>query len=387
MDLYLARPDELLAEDVAHWSALERRAADANVYQSPHFVLPAWRHLSPPPQTQVALVRTAGPSGRRVVAAAALCVERASPQLPWSHLAVYDSRHSFLSTPLVDATHVEEAVGALLGQLTRRYANTAGLLIPRIDARGDVLHALQVHLQRQRLQVHTGNPRERAILRPARSGADTLKPLLGKKYNEIERSRRRLAEMGELQWRCDRDGLSGRDDGSAVSNFLRLEHAGWKGEAGTSLLSNPADAAFFREMTAGFELEGRALFTELRLDGKTIASTSNYVSGDAGFAFKVGWDPAYRKQGPGILNEVEFVRHVASRCADLSVIDSGAAPESFIETLWPERRTLVTAFVPFSVAGELAWFAAQRLRRSARRVLGDAAPRAGVSQDQAEVAN
>ena len=40
---------------------------------------------------------------------------------------------------------------------------------------------------------------------------------------------------------------------------------------------------------------------------KTIASTSNMVSGRAGFAFKVGWDGRFRKYGVGILNAIQDV--------------------------------------------------------------------------------
>jgi CelD/BcsL family acetyltransferase involved in cellulose biosynthesis len=129
-----------------------------------------------------------------------------------------------------------------------------------------------------------------------------------------------------------------------VEAFLDLEHRGWKGETRTSLRSNPADEAFFREAVAGFAGEERAVFTELLLDGEVIASTSNFVSGRAGFAFKIGWRPDLAKVSPGVLNEMELLTHMYGEpsLGDLDFWDSGAAEGSYIDKLWPGRRALVS---------------------------------------------
>jgi CelD/BcsL family acetyltransferase involved in cellulose biosynthesis len=110
------------------------------------------------------------------------------------------------------------------------------------------------------------------------------------------------------------------------------------------------------------------LFTELRVGDRVVASTSNFVSGGAGFAFKVGWESELRKYSPGMLNEVELVRAAPEVCADLAWFDSGAAPDSFINRLWPRRRELATLVVPLTrLAGSsVRW--SVRLRAIARRV-------------------
>jgi hypothetical protein len=99
-----------------------------------------------------------------------------------------------------------------------------------------------------------------------------------------------------------------------------------------------------------------------------VASTSNFVSGGVGFAFKVGWENELRKYGPGVLNEVEFVRAAPEVCADLAWFDSGAAPDSFINRLWPERRELGTLIVPLTPLAGASLGLLARLRRIARRV-------------------
>jgi Acetyltransferase (GNAT) domain len=277
---------------------------------------------------------------------------------------MYASHHSFLGAPLVHRDFAEEATSALFAELIRRRWRAAGLVIPNIDPAGGLMASLREAGRSQGLVVQTTLQRERATMRPVEAGLDSLKKTMQKKYNDLERRRRRLAEQGELQWLIHRD-VVGED---IVESFLRLEHSGWKAQSRTSLRSQPADEAFFRETVMGFAREGRALFTEVRLNGETIASTSNFVSGKAGFAFKVGWDEAYRKYSVGILNEAELVSHAPETCADLNAFDSGSAPDSYIESLWPGRRTLVTAFLPFSAAGQIAWRGMQSLR-TARRAM------------------
>ena len=80
------------------------------------------------------------------------------------------------------------------------------------------------------------------------------------------------------------------------------------------------------------------------MNGKVIASTSNLISGCAGFAFKIGWDEAFSKLGPGILNEVEFMKYFPELLPSIKYVDSGAGDGSFIEKLWPDHVSLVSGF-------------------------------------------
>ena len=66
------------------------------------------------------------------------------------------------------------------------------------------------------------------------------------------RLRRLEEQLGGTVVVEDRSG-----DPEAVDQFLRLEAASWKGEAGTALASSEADAAFFREMWTDFTAAGR----------------------------------------------------------------------------------------------------------------------------------
>lgn len=143
--------------------------------------------------------------------------------------------------------------------------------------------------------------------------------------------------MGRLEWRYV---SAGEIDGQTLEDLLRLEDAGWKGDFGTSLQSETR--AFFLDFIGRFRCRGQAFFTEMRLDGKVIASTCNISSGITGFAFKLGWDPAYCRQSVGFLNEYLLVREAPAHLSHLRHMGSGAEPGSFLEQLWTDSRVLLT---------------------------------------------
>jgi Acetyltransferase (GNAT) domain len=357
-------PQDIGLEELRSWLALEAQAVTANAYMSPHFVLPALRHLDPSGNAHIVLVDGGGTAGGQVIAAAAVRPMAATSQLPLPHNAIYQSRHSYLGIPLLHSRFASAAAHGLFDALSRSRKNSAGLLLPNVDPLSPFFAVLRRAWRERGLPVFAADERRRAILVPARSGDDAIREHLGKQLGGLERRKRRLADQGEVRYLIRRSDV----DDAVIDSFLRLEHCGWKGKLGTSLRSNPGDEAFFREMAGAFAREGRALFTELRLNADTIASTSNFVSAGAGFAFKVGWDEAYRKYGVGVLSEVELARHAPADCADLAYVDSGSMPGSYVESLWPDRRILVTAFLPFSGVGQLAWRTVDRLRGLAQFV-------------------
>jgi len=136
-----------------------------------------------------------------------------------------------------------------------------------------------------------------------------------------------------------------------IERFLALEDTGWKGVNGTSLRSHTADTKFFRELMREMARAGRAVITELRVADEVVATTSNLVSGRAAFAFKLGWHSDYRRMAPGILNEIELIKHAPTLFGDCEFIDSGSLPGSFMEELWEGRRTLAYGALATSTVG------------------------------------
>lgn len=333
---------DLTALDIQAWIELESRAAEPNAYLSPHFVIPAARFLSPLEQPSVFLIERVDQGRRDLIGVAVLTRSGPSRRIPVAHHTTYRSEHSFLSGLLLDRDWVAQGLEVLLDQI-RQAPGQHGLELPQIWANGPLATAIGKGANSVGTLHHEAELDQRAVLRPADAGPQMLQGAGGSRIKNLDRQMRRLRERGKVEWRWHRDG--GIPD-SAVETFLALEHAGWKGESGTSLRSRPEHESFFRQMVAGFGAEGRALFTELTLDGVPIASTSNFVSGDVGFAFKIGWDRAFKAFSPGLLNEVEFIRHAPQAFADISYFDSGSsAADAFINSLWPERALLTTASI------------------------------------------
>ena len=101
-----------------------------------------------------------------------------------------------------------------------------------------------------------------------------------------------------------------------------------------------------------------------------IASTSNFSSGRSGFAFKLGWDPQFATYSPGLLNELELIRAAPSIWNELDLVDSGAAPGSFMENIWLARRTLISGMFTWKALGKTQLAAGNWLRQLKKAVAG-----------------
>jgi CelD/BcsL family acetyltransferase involved in cellulose biosynthesis len=159
-----------------------------------------------------------------------------------------------------------------------------------------------------------------------------------------------------------------------IETFLRLENKGWKGEEQSSLLSQPKHAEFFRDMAQRFAADGRAFFCELLLDGRVIASSSNFVSGRVGFAFKIGWDGDFAAVGPGILNELELMRWLGEGGLDIDYMDAGAMEGAYIQRLWKTVTDVKSGVLVGGNVGTAILPALNFARGVKRAVLGGTAP-------------
>ena len=352
-------PDATLAA----WSELEARALEPNAYLSPHFILPALRYLDPAESVLAFLVESVDAvpgTGVRLLGVGIFRVVPATRRFPLPHLIAYRSRHSFLSGLLLDRERAAQALDALLDELRAQSWRWHGIEFEGAWGDGPTHELLRAAAARRGMSHQEWNPHTRAVLLPQAQRA-ALTANLAAESKDLKRRRRRLDEQGHVSWTLHRRG--GIPEKS-IEAFLDLEQRGWKGETKTALRSAYADEAFFREAVSRFESQGRMLVTELTLDNRIIASTTNFVSGRAGFAFKIGWLPDLAKVSPGVLNELEMLRRLYDDdgLTDLDFWDSGASEGSFIDKLWPGRRPLVS----MTLASTSLGLSVMRLLRGAR---------------------
>jgi CelD/BcsL family acetyltransferase involved in cellulose biosynthesis len=353
------RPAELTPDIVRAWADLEGRSLHSNAFLSPHFVLPAIRHLTSDKNILILLVES--PTTSQLRGVGVFEIKRPSFISPFPYLTAYRPPHSYLNGLLIDREFTREAFIALYDYFAHhkfRYNHVDLHLHPECNITKETHNALATTYPLQWQQTGTV---QRAVLRPESAGEDYLQTQLKGRYKDCMRLLRQLSKIGPVTWHY----LTGEDvTGDTVDRFLELEHKGWKGAEGSSLASSSSHTAFFREMVEGFQSQHRVFFTELRLNGRAIASTCNLISGKVGFGFKIGWDPEYTRYSPGILNAFQLILHAPTYCSNMEMIDSCSSTKSFISDLWLEQRSLVTSAYTASFLGNFSLGAHRRNQRA-----------------------
>jgi hypothetical protein len=194
-----------------------------------------------------------------------------------------------------------------------------------------------------------------------------------KKRKEIKRLANRLAELGTVESRTWEPGDLAEDLADWCDDFLRLEHRGWKGRAGSSLASSPATEAFFRQILAAAAAAGRLQIRRIDLDGAPIAILVNFLTPPGSFSFKIAYDEDHARFSPGVLIQLDNLGLLAR--GDIEWMDSCAAENHpMIDSLWGERRSVVRLSVPLSGARRRMAFAGWRALEagwaSGKRLLG-----------------
>ena len=196
----------------------------------------------------------------------------------------------------------------------------------------------------RRLAVKDLNSYTRACLTRSAGGLEQHlgKVIDNKRRKEIERSLRRLREQGELTFERASDPATVRQ---RVEEFLEMEHAGWKGVAGTAFLNRAADAEFARAAFGGTQDgDGLAVSDTLLLDGRPIAISLNIVSDRVLFTPKCTYDESFKKYGPGLCLEYLVVqRFYADRFESMDAATTVSG--HVIQGLWNTDVTMGTLIV------------------------------------------
>lgn len=279
-----------------------------------------------------------------------------------------------LGTPLVDPELLRPAVGCLLEALASGRLTPSGrtrpavLTLERWNDGGPVAAAWRDGCRVLGLPLRVVDRWERPVLRsPAAGEAAPWPASLGaKRLADARRKRRRLGEhLGSPVRVVDR--IAGSADVLAtVDEFVRLEGAGWKGRAGSSLSETPALGRAFREACLRWAAAGRLSVLALEVDGVTLAMRCAVRSGTGFFLLRIAYDESYGRYGPGVLLELDTGRHFLD-LPGVERMDPCCAPtNSFYPDFLPERLPVATALTALRADGRAALAAQPLLRRSVR---------------------
>jgi CelD/BcsL family acetyltransferase involved in cellulose biosynthesis len=96
---------------------------------------------------------------------------------------------------------------------------------------------------------------------------------------------------------------------------FRIEASGWKGEAGTAIVSAPETAAFYRDVAHRFHERGELRLSRIALDGEPVAFSFCLQAGGSLYSLKAGFDERWRKLVPGLVMQLSIVE----RCFELGL--------------------------------------------------------------------
>jgi CelD/BcsL family acetyltransferase involved in cellulose biosynthesis len=175
--------------------------------------------------------------------------------------------------------------------------------------------------------------------------------------SQIRRQWKRLGEEGELRV-TTRRGVE-PELSSDLDRFFALEASGWKGEAGTAILDDPAAKVLYSEFAQVAAEQGRLRLYLLELDGELIAADYSCVIGDAAFLIKTCFDERHSKLAPGAVLRAEAIRAAIEE--GLAIYEFLGGPDPY-KTRWPGELRARMLVRGYRGAGLAAFYYRHELR-------------------------
>lgn len=321
---------------LTRWADLAEEACCPNVFQHPAFILPVLHSLSS--GAECWLLTGEDRETGQLCGLGLFEQTRASKALPLPHLVPMRSHHSYRDGLLVRKGAEDDFFDALLDFLTIQQEDWFGIELGRMNL--DQPWALKLREQAVpygcsfRLTPKFESP---AVDLSALGDETLTDRCSSSRRKSIRKNRNRLAKQGEIGFQLHTEPQAAL---AAAERFLELEHASWKGERGTSLLSDPHETIFAREMLTSFVTRGNLVVSELTAGEQTAAVAINLKMGDWLYAFKIGWNDEFASASPGMLHELELVEAVRREMPEIRWIDSCAHADSYLSGIWPDRLVM-----------------------------------------------
>lgn len=159
----------------------------------------------------------------------------------------------------------------------------------------------------------------------------------------LRKTRRLLAEQGAIDVRVE----SPEDPDNArrsIERALEIEHAGWKGDSGSSVKSVPEAYQYFVDLAVDAASCGTLRISFLEVGGTPIAFEIGTVAGPVYHSTKVGYDEAFAEYSPGHLLMESLVGHFVEQGVLQFDCLSSMTPtlQRWGPTVQPRSRVLVT---------------------------------------------
>jgi hypothetical protein len=358
------------------------RPADYAGY-GPAFAELARRALEPNPHMSpaaVAAARVVVPEDRIVILAAWLSEALGSERLAgiWALRRQRDWRTGFAavlttpilplyevsSLPVIDADHAEDVMQAMLRHLLASGDLPRTLAVPLLPLEGPSFAAIEEACRATGSRLGTCERWQRPVMQP-QPGDDAeryLRRTLGQGYKKRMQQFRAIARHGAMSFRRRR-GEAARE---ALPEFVALEAAGWKGEAGTAIARLPQASAYFDSLATQFAAADALQIDTLLLDDRPLAMGLLVESAGTRHFLKIAYDESQARHSPGRALTIAMLQADFAGTPP-SFFDSGAGDGVDAGTyVWGERRAMGNAVIRLGNASPGLPEAAARLRQGLR---------------------
>jgi CelD/BcsL family acetyltransferase involved in cellulose biosynthesis len=151
---------------------------------------------------------------------------------------------------------------------------------------------------------------------------------------QLKQDFERLSERGEVRLRV----LSGATDPErfreGLETFYVIEAAGWKGAAGSAIISDPTTLSFYNTISEiGFR-QGFILLHLLELDGKAIAASLGILAGSQVIGLKIAYDETLSSYSPGHLLAAHRLAHSAGQGLTQYILGATPVGDHSYKSAW-----------------------------------------------------
>jgi CelD/BcsL family acetyltransferase involved in cellulose biosynthesis len=190
-----------------------------------------------------------------------------------------------------------------------------------------------------------------------------------KTRKEAERLGRRLAEQGELRldWSTSASNLD-----ALIEQGFTLEGSGWKEEQQSAILSSATTRGFYTDIARWAHARGELALAFLRLDERPIAFDFCLRSHGVTYVLKGGFDPAFKRFGPGAVLTYESIRRACEEGFSSYELLGADDPHKLSWTQAVRERVRFQAFArsPAGLLNRMAWSHGRNAVRGTLDLLG-----------------
>ena len=296
--------DDLAARQSA-WDFLSENALQTNPAFESNYLIPALRHLASD-AVQVIIVEDWNASEVQNVVAVVPIETKRMYQLPFKTAEVWRHDQCFNTTPLLFKDCAAKAWSLVCDLLVSDGYSL--LSLDTVSAQPEVDAVFQEIEKRPAGKRFQRDQFLRAGFAPGVTADEyILKHVSKSTRKKLHATLDKLARIGDLSWERSTDES---DFGQLAEDFLKLEAAGWKGEAGTALACSESTQSFYRELIRRSAVQRKAKFLSLKFNGQPIAMISDIQTSSTVYCYKSTYNDKYARYSPGLQTEFKNIEYL-----------------------------------------------------------------------------